>query len=484
MPTPEPKDDAEELDELPPLDPSFDDERGDPDEAELVALLDPLEEDVDMDPEPPIPELELGLEVPEEPDMLDDEHEVILDIQGLLTLADEAEPSEDGDSAGPEKLDPAADIREIEEPIVGSLEEGTDEPLEDLISEDLPELDADEAGGLEDETSWLAAEPMLDEEMPEWSERPWVVTRHEGAGSDLGALALAEGRVWVAGTRLCAIDRTGSLQVFPTSSRVVRLAGLGSGVVTFSASDALEAWSEDGLTRQLTGHRECLGLTTDAPAQIGISALGDGARAFLLSAESNRIAVSHDSGATFQGSELGGKVQALSVGAPARLVVQGNEGFSLLEAGAPGATLSRVELDALAEETARGAGLLLGSAGRVVALASRDRGLVVSADGGRSFSRVPSTVHATALCLGETRGRPRVWLAVFIESEERSVVIEVDVTTRSAEIVAELDRADLAPAHEVDDGRVSALVWDGASGWLWAAGGSGLYRITPPASSS
>ena len=79
------------------------------------------------------------MEIPETPHDPDDGHEVVLDIGSLLSLADDEVSAEDADGAGPESLDPAADLADLGEPIVGSLEEGTDEPLEDLVSEDLPE---------------------------------------------------------------------------------------------------------------------------------------------------------------------------------------------------------------------------------------------------------------------------------------------------------------------------------------------------------
>lgn len=479
----DPNDDTEELEELPALDPSPDEEREGPDDSELTPLLTPLEEDVDLDEGRPEPDVDLGVEVPEEPAELDEGHEVVLDIQSLLSLADEDDHDQDADGSGPEQLDPAADLSDVDEPIVGSLEEGTDEPLEDLVSDDLPELDADEPGGMIDEASWLSSDALRDEDLPKPSERPFTITRVDSTLTELEALALAGGRLWVGGQELCSFERDGSARRTELGVHVLGLTALGQGVVALTPAGLLEAVTPGGEVRRLAGFRQALGLASDAPAALAVGCLrGTDGDALLVAAGESRIAVSRDGGASFQGSEVGGRVVAVSSGAPTRLVVQGAEGPALLESAAEG--LRRILLDAEAEEAVCGELPLLGSLGDVVALASRDRGLALSADGGRSFGRVVGCLHATALELGTRDGRPRAWLAVFIESEERSLVIEVDVATRSAEIVAELTGAEDVAPSDGEDGRVCALAWDADHGRLWAAGEGGLFRLDAPPSSA
>lgn len=479
----DPNEDTEELEELPPLDPSSDEEHEGPDDSELTPLLTPLEEDVDLDEERAVPDVDLGLEVPDEPPDRDEGHEVVLDIQSLLSLADEDDHDQDADRSGPEQLDPAADISDVDEPIVGSLEEGTDEPLEDLVSDDLPELDADEPGGLDNDASWLSSDALRDEDLPEASERPWRVARVDAALTELEALALGGGRLWVGGHELWSFERDGSARRSELGVHVLGLTALGTGVVALTPAGLLEAVTPGSEARRLGGFREALGLASDAPAPLTIGRLGEAeSNALLVAADESRIAVSRNGGASFEGAEVGGRIVAVSRGAPTRLVVQGAEGPALLELDAQG--FRRTLLDAEAEEAAGGELALLGSLGEVVAVASRDRGLALSSDAGRSFSRVPGCLHTTALELGTREGRPRVWLAVFVESEERSLVIEVDVATRSAEIVAELTGADDVAPSDDDDGRVCALAWDADHGWLWAAGQSGLFRLDSPASSA
>lgn len=479
MPALDPHDDSEELEELPPLDSSLDEEREGPEDAELDPLLEPLEEDVALDQEADEPEIELGLEAVSEEAEVDDEKEVVLDIQSLLSLADESQ-GEDDDRAGPEALDPAADIADSDEPIVGSLEEGTDEPLADLVSDDLPELDADEPGAPEDEASWLTSDALRDEELPPDAERTWSVARVDEAGLDIDALALAGGRLWVAGPELGSLGRGASDWRVEHGGRVLDLVGLGRGVLAPTARGTLLAIASGSATREVVAFADALGFPRGAALTLQLASLDTGG--IVVSAGAHRIAVSRDGGESFESVEVGGRVARLSEGAPPRLLVHGTEGSALL--AFEGRTFSRILLDPVAEEVALGEHLSLASLGETVAITSSDRGLVVSSDAGRSFGRVPGCLHATALALGLRAGRPRAFVAAFVESEEQSLVIEIDVATRAAEIVAELRPTDDVAPSDGDDGRIRALAWDAELGVIWAGGATGLFRVTPPSSSA
>jgi len=473
----DPHDDADELAELPPLDPSLEEEREGPDEP-LTPLAQLVEEDLDLDEDHPERELDVALEMPEESS--DDEgHEVVLDIQSLLSLAGEDEHDEDADRAGPVGLDPAADLSDSDEPIVGSLEEGTDEPLEELVSDDLPELDADEPGGFENESSWLASDALRDEDLPEASERPWRVERLDVLGNDLEALAFGEGRLWVAGPRLVSLDLEGSGARVELSTKALALVGLASCVLALTPAGELERVTTAAGSRRVQGFREALALGDDAAAPLAaarVSALGPDA--VLLAAGTHRVALSRDAGSSFEATELGGTVVAVSSDEPALVLTRGAEGWALLEWRPTRVT--RTPLGAAAEEIAAGEEVHLGARGNVVAMTGADRGLVVSDDGGASWSRVPGCLHASALAVGERDGRARVWLCAFIESEERSLVIEVDVATRRAEVIAELGPVDDVAPSDGEDARLHALAWDAERGWLWAAGATGLHRLTAP----
>ncbi|MBI3206552.1 MAG: hypothetical protein HYZ29_33755 [Myxococcales bacterium] len=478
MPPLTPQDD-DQLEELPPLDPSPDEEREGPDDDELTPLVSPLEEDVDLEEDSMEPDVDLGLEVHEQSADADDGHEVVLDIGNLLSLADEGTGEEDADRAGPEALDPAADLAELGEPIVGSLEEGTDEPLEDLVSEDLPELDADEPGDTLDEASWVATDALRDEVLPRRAERSWKVGHDPRAGVDLEALALGPDRLWVAGRSLLSLARDGGDCREALATRVLRLETLGDDVLAVTVAGALERVSSTGASRSIAAAHSALDLSPASSSALAVAAFAPGgADAFLVAAGSHRVAVTQSGGASFDATEVGGRVAQVGLGHPTRLLVQGTEGWALLEWGAAG--LERTSLDPVAEEVAAGEHVLLGSLGDVVVLTAADRGLCLSLDRGRSFARVPGCLHGCALALGVRDGRPRAFLAAFVESEERSLLIEVDLGTGAAEIVAELEPNDDVAAGDDEDDRARALVWDAEARTLWAASPSGLWRLTPP----
>lgn len=475
----DPQDDGDELEALPPIDPAPDDEHEGPDDDELTPLLSSLEEAVDLDEDCMDPEVDLGLEIPETPHDPDDGHEVVLDIGSLLSLADDEVSAEDADGSGPEALDPAADLADLGEPIVGSLEEGTDEPLEDLVSEDLPDLDADDSGEALDESSWLATESLRDEELPKRAERPWqAVHDHEAAG-EVEALALGTRRLWAAGRKLYSIAREGGAVSEELPARVLRLAALGNDVLALTIFGSLERVRSGGGAQRIAGWSEALDLSTAGAPELAIAPLVDaGADAFLVAGGTHRIAFTRDGGASFQSAEVGGRIAAVSAGCPARLLVHGTEGWALLDWVGDG--LRRTDLDRVAEETAAGEHVAFASMGDIVALCSADRGLVLSVDGGRGFSRIPGCLQVSALELGVRDGRPRIWLALYVESQERSLVIEVDVSTQTAEVIAELSPGDDVAVSEDLEGRARALAWDAEARVLWAAGGSGLWRLVPP----
>lgn len=477
MPPITPHDD-EALEELPPLDPSVDEEREGPDD-DLTPLLSPLEEDVDLEEDSMEPDADLGLELTDQSEEGDEGHEVVLDIGNLLSLAEEERGGEDADRAGPEALDPAADLADLGEPIVGSLEEGTDEPLEDLVSEDLPELDADEPGDALDEASWLATDALRDEELPKRAERSWAVTHHAGAGGDIEALALGPERLWVAGRTLVSVGRDGGDTREECTLRALRLAPLGGDVLAVTVGGGLERVSPGGSARGVPAAHSALDLSSGASAALAIAVLAQGGTdAFLIAAGSHRVAVTQNGGSSFEPSEVGGRVTQVASGAPTRLLVHGTEGWALLEWGQSG--LERIALDAAAEEVACGEQVLVGSLGTMVVMTAADRGLCLSLDRGQSFARVPGCLHVSALALGVRDGRPRAFLASFVESEEKGLIIELDLASKTAEIVAELGPGDDLAAGDDPDDRARALAWDAETRTLWVATQSGLWRVAPP----
>jgi hypothetical protein len=261
---------------------------------------------------------------------------------------------------------------------------------------------------------------------------------------------------------------------------VLHLVACGTAVLAPTARGALLSITSGAPAREIFAFAAALKLQKDTAATLQVASLDEGS--FLVGAGTHRIAVSRDGGESFENAEVGGRVARASGGAPPRLLVHGTEGAAVL--AFDGRAFARTPLDSVADEVALGEHLALATLGDTVALASSDRGLVVSSDGGRSFDRVPGCLHATALELGLRAGRPRAFIAAFVESEEQCLLIEVDVLTRAAAIVAELRPIDDVAPSDGEDGRVRALVWDAERGVLWAAGATGLFRLTPPSASA
>lgn len=463
--------DTDDLGELPPLDePDAEDVEG-PSDEEILPLLSPIEEDVDLDEDEQPPDVELGTEVEEQETDADEPGDVVLDMSELLSVTEDDERPEDADTAGPAILDLAADLDVDGRELLGSTEEGTDEPPEDLVSEDLPELDADEPGGLDDEPSWLALDALRDEDLPPRA-NPWLVERMELATSDLTSLARAPDGL-VAGGSGIAFVATGAL-VGLGNGRAVALVAVGpSKVVVLTAAGELVLVSPGAGPEPVTGFLESLALRPDAAIEPGLVELPEGALAVHVGG--SELALSDDGGRHFTRFEVGGSIVATSPAGTAPFgLLRTAEGFALAELQ-PGAR-RQGPLDAVADEVARGDRPLLAAKGDVVALASAERGLVLSSDRGHGFARVPGCLHATALALGRRDGAARVWVSVFLETEARALVIEVDVASRRAAVVAELLGED---EEDELDARVRALLWDEGDGVLWAATSTELNRLRP-----
>jgi hypothetical protein len=125
---------------------------------------------------------------------------------------------------------------------------------------------------------------------------------------------------------------------------------------------------------------------------------------------------------------------------------------------------------------ALGGAPLLAARGDIVALADGERGLAVSVDAGESFQLVTGAVNVTAVALGEQDGKPVVFAALYRESRDVTEIVSVSPGTAEAKRIATL--AVEAEEDAEETGRTTALLWQ--DGKLWAAGGYGLVRLSPP----
>jgi hypothetical protein len=156
------------------------------------------------------------------------------------------------------------------------------------------------------------------------------------------------------------------------------------------------------------------------------------------------------------------------------------DGAKLALSSDGGSSWERLELVSPAREVASGEAPLVAASGNVVLLGDAERGLVVSADGGRTFRRVSGVTNLTALCAGAFGGQPRAFAALYRETEDHSLLVEIDPETATAAIcgVLTLPQPD-DPDAAAELGRVERLIFDGER--LWATGGFGLAVAHRPA---
>jgi len=456
--------DLEELQELPPLDELDRDESEGPAEDDSLPLLDPIEEDVDLDEDEAPLDIGLGVEVEEAEADADEPGDVVLDMTELLSEVDDDEHPEEGDVAGPSELDLSADIDTEGEEMLGSNEEGTDEPYEDLVSDELPELDADEPGGFEDEAAWLELDSLRDEPLPPRGE-PWVTEEVATDDADIAALAVTSSGMVVGGAR---VTFTSSGRAVPLGrSRTVALAPFGDGgVVAQSAGGDLLHIPPDGEPKPIAPAFET------SPRHLDVALCPDAPEgAIVVFAAGDTLARSLDGGAHFTLEQLPGRIIALSGDVA---LLREPEGWALAERR--DGTWRDAALADEGRDIAEGESVLFAACGPLRALAAAERGLAVSADG-TSFTRIPGCLHASALTLGRRGGADKAWVALFLESEERAVVVEVDLATKAATVIVEIDAQGEDDTDH--DARILALAWDARAEALWAAGAGLLVRSTP-----
>jgi hypothetical protein len=180
---------------------------------------------------------------------------------------------------------------------------------------------------------------------------------------------------------------------------------------------------------------------------------------------------SDDSGSTFRAVPDTNALTMSSTGDPIAILTRDGARLGLSSDG--GASFERLELESPAREVASGETPLVAASGNVVALGDAERGLVVSADGGRTFRRVAGVTNLTALCVGTLAGQERAFAALYRETDDHSLLVEIDPKTATAAIgaVLSLPLPD-DPDAAAELGRVERLACDGER--LWATGGFGL----------
>jgi hypothetical protein len=468
-----PAEDPELPSELPPLDP-------DPGDGELDTAIDltdfvdtfEAEADVELDDDEAL-DLDVGVAVdePEADTNADERAELVLDIAELLAFEDD-EPAQD-DALGPEDFEPSADVEELEE--TGTDPDETAEPdYEGLVSEELPSLDADEAGDFSPEEDWMPPEHALDQPLPPSAARQWATrTLLE---DEIDVLVAERGLVVAAGATIHCFGR--DTRSIAARARVTSATLVGGVLVYFTSSGELvrqELWQPS--SECLESWREPAGTREGAAVALELGGGGLEPGVVLARTSTGRLLRSRDRGTSFSAEALHARVLALDARAhPAISLVETGSGRSLLVATEGGSAWRAVPLDAPGAAIARGEAPLLASHGELVALADAELGIAVSADAGQHFVRVAYGGLVTALAAGAIEGEPRLFAALYRETEDRSYVIALDAQG-AAEVVAQIGSA--RAEDGVEASRVAALAWDGGARRLLAAGAFGLVELVP-----
>ena len=467
MPTPPGED---ELDELPPLDGDANDapeaesevELEDLDDASEASLDDATGEDEPADTEDlELDESETGwLEEPNETPDLDLGDVAITEFREGECAADDAEEP----GAGEE------DFGFGDAPERGGLDGGDEGPLdadEELREQDLPALDADEEGDLEDaalvDEGFAADEPLG---LP-WAAAPWERVGAPFALVGARAVACAGPGAIVAGrseageAQLVKVDLEGASQALGASglapARIGALAVEGSTVAAVD-DDGTVLVSRDGGQTFLATPLATAGLHA---AQIAIvdRALWIRTRAGALLfappvGELRREPVPGAVGALAGGVRAGEQAAALALDAEGRPT-------ALLRGLADG-SLSRETLDA--PDVAQPG--ILAVRGGALAYAPRRGGIAVRDAGGKWRSMTwPGLVTALAFV-----GDGALLAATYTDSEDSTTLVHVGVDGEPR-VVARLG----AMRDDVDsDGRVLSMAHDEAHGVVWLAGGFGV----------
>ena len=485
-------DDDDILDDLPPMDGDDDDgddeTRGTFDETELDPLdaVESSEDDGHSQTDLPVGELVDALPDEVEPD--EDEGSAIETGDVGIGFADEAanrpDDDDEGGVAGDDLSVGIAEPREIGDEDTEQM--GMGEPIENEVDEDeFPELDSDEEadlpGGLD------VGELELPEEapLPVWSDARWERDVTPLVAVPMRCATAAAGRVVAGGDGALSVaqDDDGNLvctwlpldQI--TETEVMAIA------TVVAQPDRLLLATRHALLASNDGGRSVRPRALPRPVRIGASfctlVTSTSAPLAYATTTAGDLFVSADRGETWREMDGIGNVRALAADerGTAHVVALQDEQLLWLRGDDEGQWCStQLELDTIGDD-ARGT-LLMAAREDMIVIADEGGRIAVSRDAGASWTslRVPAQLVALAILpSGEIVG------AVYLESEDKSVLVRVDTRDELA-CVADLSPnvsldADVDPAEGM--GQACALTWDEGRGCLWVAGRFGLVAWRP-----
>jgi len=121
-----------------------------------------------------------------------------------------------------------------------------------------------------------------------------------------------------------------------------------------------------------------------------------------------------------------------------------------------------------------------------VLLGVRDHGLFLRSPGSSDFTLIPGCRRLTAITVGLVQGRPMAFVGLFSELDDRADIVLLDLLTKRASRVAELNvlTDDSGPADDPPErARIDTMLWDPNLARLWVAGCFGLTCFSPPTAS-
>jgi hypothetical protein len=466
--------------ELP--DSPVDDPDGDgPSDHALDDLLPPLDDETtttDIDQEELVTDPS-GIDPPSDPGGIDDALPAELDVGPSFDFG--AEEADTADVFGLVEPGTGRDAEPSEDALPEADErDGFDDPPA-AIGDDLPELDADDAGEGADPTfgSLLTA----DEATLERAAEPWSVTGLGTPRERCGVLSLGGGAAVAGSSDLLWLDpgRTAPVRIALDGTRIASVALLGEdrqiALCVTAFGRLLRRARQSSDAERLTDWRRAADLSGGAES-LELCQLQAEPNAVVGRLTSGHLIRSDDLGSTFYALDEALTVFALSPGG-APLTGLAKDGTELVSSSDGGRSWSRVPLPTIASEIAGGEAPFLASDGALLAIADGARGVAVSVDGGRTFRRVRGCAGSTAITVGTFRGRPTAWVALYSEAADRTNLAMIDLEHGNAELVASLagdtgeDASDSAGA-----GRLERLAWDGQR--LLGAGDPGLLSFEPP----
>jgi hypothetical protein len=429
------------------------------------------------------------LDVGEETDILaesvGDNEPIELDLGSVVEVDDASREGDDTDMGF--EVDPAVGLALPEALTPDDGSEGLDDGAIKVDESKFPSLERDDGEeGIASEHE-ISLGTASDEARVPMAAAPWRVLMPTASLEACGVLAGA-GRGIVAGSSDLLWFRSDSetpLRVAVDGNALADLVLLGAdheiALACTQSGQLFRRARFASQAEQLSRFREALRAAPGSRIQLSFGgALGETGGRILLCTQDGTVLEVLDSGERFQRLDLPGKVVAAARESATLLVALGRERALL---SLDGTAYNSQALSEPALLVAQSTSAMLATSSQAVALAEFGRALLVSADGGKVFRRVPGTANATAIAGAELAGSAQFFAAVYRETSDQSQILLVDPELGSAVCIAVVDSSALHHASDaVDRGewaRIARLFWHAPSQRLWLAGGFGVATITP-----